>query len=440
MRALKVSRGDLRNLFFFLFIYYLCLDPLLMMGSAYFTHGNILLDKSKLNVFVLEHLIFLVVVFIILKEKVHVSRYLNFGSSCAIFLYALIFFITAVSYFDVGQFDFWTYFDNSSRILGRNFSFLLLGLNIRLLNEAFHNYKCKVILYCAVFFYLFCILLSTFLNPLNDFYPWYVNGMIKGGSGIGSLGYLHVSDTSAILLLLMISRAKSASMTLLLTVSGGIILILTGSRAAFLCFFPSCVIYYLIKTINYRLLGVSLFGAVAVFLISIFNSSDLKTSFLDYTDNKTNRFNISRIADDESFQWRKEQFGSVISEIEEHWFLGRYMSDALKGRHGTYIHNWLSFWSSYGILPFLLSVFLLLSALIKITMLFINEPNSQINAFLFLYSLFVIAMIVVARAYSFYYPWFILSAVPMIRQQSSQLSVFQWRADVAKRRSEAQIH
>ena len=64
-------------------------------------------------------------------------------------------------------------------------------------------------------------------------------------------------------------------------------------------------------------------------------------------------------------------FQKGLLAIKEYWFIGDFMGDVRDNGHtGGYIHNGLSLWRQYGIIPFILLLLLLLGSYLKILILF----------------------------------------------------------------------
>lgn len=109
---------------------------------------------------------------------------------------------------------------------------------------------------------------------------------------------------------------------------------------------------------------------------------------------------------DASFQLRLELVAENMNLIGRNWLLGAFMSEITEGRgKGTYIHNWLSFWISYGIGPFLLSLWCILVLLIKCWYM---RRRSSLSLVAFSLLLFGFLSIITARAYVWPYIWFAL--------------------------------
>jgi hypothetical protein len=390
------------------------------MLRQYFAHGNVILRIRYLNAIKLEHIVFVSIIILILSRNINVGKYLNFHSACALLLFIWICFIILVSYFDVGLVSFGEYYGFSTLIIGRGFIFILLGLNIHVINDMFQGKKTRLIFYTIVTIYFTVILLSAINNPLAENSPWYLHGITTDTEK--RFDYLFISNASALLLLFIISRAKNIYIKLIITVFGSFVLVLSLSRASFICFVAASIFtvtIHCLKGIKAGIKKIVRIGALLILLIflSIIYVPLLldQTEYLHMAIGK--RFNLyARMYTDGSYLIRRELLDKGLLELKETWLFGRYMSEVVQERPGTYIHNWLSFLSAFGIGPFLLSVFLIISAFYRIARQFLKDSKSPINELLFLWSIYMIMIIVFARSYDYYYIWFILLGIPMINQ------------------------
>lgn len=416
MHSISVLRIDSRKIIFFLFIYYLCISKILYLISAYFIGHDIFQTNSILDLIRLEHIVFALTLFLILSKTININKYINFGTACTLFLFIWISFIIVFSFYEIAQVSFHEYYVHTSFIIGRGFIFILLGLNFHLIDDLFQTTKTRLVFYAVVIIYFSFILLSALFNPLSEIYPWYLVGMAESDKPNVVFGYIDISDTCALLLLFIISRAKSINSKLLIILMGAFLISLAHSRASLVSFIASGIIVYIIHFFKVNFLK-KIFLSVVISLLVYISSIYVPLLIPQSKYTETHRFNIYHIANDESYISRLywEEVGH--RELKQTWFLGRCMSEVVSGRPGTYIHNWLSFWSAFGLLPFLLCVFLIIFAACKITKHFIKDANSPINEFLFSCSIFMIISIISSRAYTYHYIWFILSAIPMINHR-----------------------
>jgi len=407
------------KIIFSLFIYYLAIDPILHLVNAYFFKGELFKLPTPLDIISLELIIFIATLFLIISRTISIKKYLNFGTTYTLFLFVWIFFIIIVSFYDVIEVEktnFWKYNYHFRLIICQGFIFIMLGLNVHLINDLFQIKKYKFIFYAVTIFYFAIILSSSILNPLSALYPWYLCGITGGIYGSDAfVDCLYISDTVALLLFIIISRAKNINIKILIILSGAFLIYLSGSRATLVFFIVSALIVLTIKILPLSIKEKLVFVAVLIILlyISIINIGLVELP-AQYSETHRFRFNLYGILNDQSYIERGILLGTGLRELEEHWFLGRYMSEVIEGRPGTYIHNWLSFWSAFGLVPFLFFIFMIIFVMYRISILFINDLNSPIKEFLFLCSIFMIMSICFARAYTYHFIWFILSAVPMI--------------------------
>ena len=86
----------------------------------------------------------------------------------------------------------------------------------------------------------------------------------------------------------------------------------------------------------------------------------------DFTDNRMIRMIFGSY--DLSQSMREDQFNKGLNSLSEAWLLGDFMGDVDEsfGEKGNYIHNYLSFWRQFGLLPFILLSVVALSSYYKI--------------------------------------------------------------------------
>ena len=90
------------------------------------------------------------------------------------------------------------------------------------------------------------------------------------------------------------------------------------------------------------------------------------------------------------------------------------MGDVLqKEKTGNYIHNILSYWRQFGLIPFVLLVYLIFKNYTNLIYAVLTHGWNPRLDFIFFYGFYVLALVLFAR--SFMYPsiWIIFSAVPV---------------------------
>tara|TARA_B110000467_G_C18337888_1_gene499969 strand:- start:4794 stop:5993 length:1200 start_codon:yes stop_codon:yes gene_type:complete len=120
------------------------------------------------------------------------------------------------------------------------------------------------------------------------------------------------------------------------------------------------------------------------------------------------------IGEDNSATMRSDIMSIGLEGIKQHWFLGQFMGDVLqKEKTGNYIHNILSYWRQFGLIPFVLLVYLIFKNYTNLIYAVLTHGWNPRLDFIFFYGFYVLALVLFAR--SFMYPsiWIIFSAVPV---------------------------
>jgi len=423
MRSDIVLRIDPRKIIFFLFIYYLCITNMMAVISAYFEYPvfGFLRPKSGLQAqILLEHMVLALTLFSILAKKINIKKFINSGTGCTFLLFIWMAFVALYSAPEVVKVSYSKYHSITTTIFGKGFVFLLIGLYIHLIDDLFQIVKTRRFFYTVVIIYFSCISLSVVLNPHFVLSSWYDARIVSDTTGV-RVDYQSVGDSTALLLLFVISRTKRNNVKLLVMLMGVYMLVAIGSRSSVLCFAVSAIIAQIIHSIKTKFLKRAF---ILVAICSLFYISSLYVPSLNFfrSMSPSNRFNPYYIAYDKSYLGKKYSLKIGLSDLKEHWLMGRYLSEIVQGRPGVYIHNWLSFWSTFGLGPFLLSILLMIFVMRKSTVLFIHDINSPIKEFFFMCSIFSIMSVTVARAYFFPYIWLVLSTFPMIHDRVSKES------------------
>ncbi len=224
----------------------------------------------------------------------------------------------------------------------------------------------------------------------------------------GAQIYLMLADSYALLSFLLI--VKLDRRRIIYIIISAVLLFTLLSRTSFFLFLFSFIIFYLIyypkQTIFVLTISVI---AIGIFIVT-----------LNYTvsDRKLQEHRMLRLLtknEDHSRLKRVELLNEGIESIKENVLFGDFMGDIKeKNRTGNYIHNILSYWRQYGIFVFLGIIVLTLLNYFTISRLFLNKrKRTRYVGFLFLYSTFFIAEIIIARSYLCAYIWLIFSAVPV---------------------------
>ena len=238
----------------------------------------------------------------------------------------------------------------------------------------------------------------TIMNAIKN--PLYFT-LDLGGTTI----YLMLADCYAILSIFIIAHlGKNIFTTYVVTFISLVVLFSLNSRASLYCFIFVVII--------------QLFKNHKIFLL-------LMVTFIGYMFYFTNYAIIedARIAErminvvignfDKSQYLRSQLLIDGLHYLKQNWLLGGFMTEIKEnqfGISGQYIHNYLSFWRQFGFFPFLIIIFLISkSSYLIIKNWFINSKDKYSN-FIFMFNLFVLCEIIIARSYISPFIWLSISA------------------------------
>jgi len=121
---------------------------------------------------------------------------------------------------------------------------------------------------------------------------------------------------------------------------------------------------------------------------------------------------------DPSLQSRLELFRQGLRSLRQYWLLGYFMNEAVEAQRGAYMHNWFSFWLAYGIGPFLLSVWLMFSLMVRSWR---QRRKNHLALLAFCLLTFILLAIVFARSYIWPYFWlglgFAATVLPVTKEK-----------------------
>ncbi|MGB9521151.1 MAG: O-antigen ligase family protein [Anaerolineales bacterium] len=220
--------------------------------------------------------------------------------------------------------------------------------------------------------------------------------------------YLALADSLAIVGLLLLGISNRTFILYAVTL---LLLLFAYSRTSFLLFL--CV-GLLLLSLRFRrrwkpqfilaLLGIAIIALLAFIAYLVLVEAGVR--ILESIDLVLERMSILFTGSDPSMQSRLELLRQGLRLLEQHWLLGYFMGETVEAGKGAYIHNWLSFWLAYGIGPFVLSIWLLLSLIVKNWCQRKRNPLALIG---FNLLVFVLLAVSFSRSYIWPYFWFGLS-------------------------------
>jgi hypothetical protein len=180
--------------------------------------------------------------------------------------------------------------------------------------------------------------------------------------------YLALADSLAITGLLLLGKPSGRVPYIFIITL--FLLLFAYSRASLFFFVFTGFILLALKFWSRRkqqlLLAISCAGiaALTAFIVQP-NLARIEGSLVEQSHLILERIGAPFTGSDPSVQARWELFWQGLRSLEQHWLLGYFMNEAVEGHRGAYMHNWLSFWLAYGIGPFLLSIWLMLSLIAR---------------------------------------------------------------------------
>ena len=213
--------------------------------------------------------------------------------------------------------------------------------------------------------------------------------------------YLQIGDCLAVYFLYLIFTSEKKY---ILAISSIILLYKIGSRTSLYVMIITLIMcqYMFLNIRNiYKKMAIIIFSTIfsvlaMVVIVHLISISNLDFRMISVLLNKSL---------DGSYQARNYIEQVALADIRNIWFTGYLFREIfLFGNPGYYIHNILSFWVSYGFIPFILLIGLVLNNLKKIilNLKYLDKYNySLIGIFIFL-----LIESLVSRSY--YYPciWF----------------------------------
>ena len=216
--------------------------------------------------------------------------------------------------------------------------------------------------------------------------------------------YLMLADSFAMLSIFVLCKNKNYKFQFIIIILSVICLLALWSRAALYCYMLTLILFlYKNRSMYLTFLFFMLFSFIYM-NIDIVNMADERMTRLLY-----GTYDVSQ-------SMRDEQLEKGIEDLKDVWLFGSFMGDIEKnfGSRGNYIHNYLSFWRQYGIIPFMLFVFMVISITYKSLMYWLFEPDpDNVPMFLFYFTVFCLSEIILARSFVFPYIWLSISGISL---------------------------
>lgn len=218
--------------------------------------------------------------------------------------------------------------------------------------------------------------------------------------------YLRLGDFLAIVSLLLMGSMKKPYKRFLCYLISSLLLFLCYSRTSFYLFLGCGAIYL---WVGFNVKGKIMLAAslIILMLFAMVLFPTINASAFNNLSALLQRMTIliSAPTEDESLQGRSVLLEQGWRALEENWLFGSYLNEWWQNKvTGGYVHNWLSFWISYGIGPFLF--FLVFDGWVTFKSYLVYQTKKEFLPFIIL--LFCNAAIVFSRSYIWAFIWFAL--------------------------------
>ncbi|MBC8062346.1 MAG: hypothetical protein H7Y18_16985 [Clostridiaceae bacterium] len=365
-----------------------------------------------------SYLIFLLLIMYLVLTLAKISKFrLQFSLyNVGLFTLTLVNAIQLFSYPMVSEYfytDVMSYYtSNLSVMISGTIVFWLAGANIDKFQGIISNKRVKNTLYIVYVIFLISLVLAkqTMADQSDG-----ASIFFQGDERLGM--HLYIGDTFVYFTILLIPMIESNFIKIIMAVDALYWSFMIGSRTSFYCYFLVLVLIlfkYFIKKKTQLILIVFLV-VIEITLITTFVMKDrLINSVFSEQGRMVAVVNDSGV--DQSEIEREVQFKNGIEDIKKFWFTGRFLREFERtGREGDYVHNVLSYWVEYGLIPFLLICFFILIIIKRSVTLYFNKNDNKLNDFFIYFSVFAVMTLIAGRSYTYPYVWFSIAACTKLR-------------------------
>jgi len=291
----------------------------------------------------------------------------------------------------------------------------LLGITIGMcFPQSRNSYYVRFLLWISFIALGTCTIYSVLLGYINyHAFQFFFKNYQTGGI----FNYLWFGDIVALLgILLMGSFRDKTRIQLSVYFLNAFFLFLNFSRTSFYLFaFIGLVYYFWCKKKSFLKATLSL---LIIFFIVFFVLPYLFPSVGNFNFYKRMFSIFSPISENASLTSRLELLQEGLKTPIVVILFGRFMDEWWRtGNTGPYIHNWLSFFASYGLLPFLVSLFIFFDLLIK-SNYYLRKLSDPLPMAILGYS---ILAIILSRAYNWPFIWFSIGFVAYFNRKEGIL-------------------
>ncbi len=262
-----------------------------------------------------------------------------------------------------------------------------LALHIHTIAKEIEKHR-NIVTYIFIFFLIvyFALLLNNNDYNLSASLLGFTNKIKNAG--------IHLTTSSIIALFFLWQISQSKYAALIYFIIGFITLFTLGSRSA--------LAFYIIVSfiMIYRLYSLQKYFILLFVLSSVlFFNLDTIVSFLEQRERMHSLFTLN--LKDASLVERQLQITNNLLSIKENLFIGQVMGEILVDKKGSYIHSYVSYLQSYGIVVFTLLNLLILKT--SYHLLKRINSNDRFFQFMSMAFLFTILEFIFSRSYITYH-------------------------------------
>ncbi len=394
---------------YFIFIMYFFIQPMDLLLSRYIT-GTQFTHLSETALLMLS-ILFVTNINNKVKIRIKIDLQLLVSITLLIIILIQVLYFFSIKYKPIiNGYQMYIYF---LKIVGSNYIILwVVGNYAVFFHRILQNRAIKNITYII---YLIFVFLIIFMTIQNSGFGFDITKMSIMGHGVNivdeNFDYLSFSDRFAMATLFIISTIKNKYLKILTSVSGILLLTLTLSRTSLYMFTLIIFAIWLKYFINSKKKLSIIYLMLFVTFIALYSFKDnLTASSINNRDNRMGVLLTDRERDG-SFQGRKLLKTMGEETIRKNWFFGKFLYEVERDqKHGGYIHSIKSYWAEYGLIVFILVLFLSAYLLVKMSICFYREKENPILVFIFSYTIYVVISLYFSRSYFSPYIWFVFSS------------------------------
>lgn len=364
----------------------------------------------------------------LLRKDISISRnYDKFLLSFVILVYIWVFQVISFDYVITYEFKMikQEYIGFIIRMMMNTLIYYIIGKNILSIYRIIKQQQFKkitLILYCMWIVFLVIVKLNS-----NKVEPGH--SMFEGLAIDKSLqgNYLLIGDCFALYSFWVDKFLNNKFLKIGLFANCVYWLYTIGSRTSFYVFLLVGLIYYtinLFKIKKQNQLYISVIKILSIILIISLVGVNYNAIFNSDSDKDKDNRMLSLLTDKEediSYNGRKMHLELGVEDINVNPIWGKFMVEYSRStRAGGYIHNIMSYWQEYGIIPFFCLLILVIIYLLK-SIYYLIKSDDKFMIYLCETTIFITITALFSRSYIYFFIWFVLFSWGKLERDFSKL-------------------